>query len=219
MACFFIVVILWVFSVCLHEFGHAFVALKGGDYTVREKGYLTLNPLRYTHPVYSIAMPLLFLALGGIGLPGGAVYIERQLLRSRGWDTLVSLGGPAMDVIMVILISLLFKIGVIPANPATLATISMAFVLQLQICSVLLNLLPVPPLDGFQALAPWIPEETRARMYAASNMTLFGLFLVMFYSEPANHAFWGAIHSISEWLGVPAAWGGYGYHAFKFWAH
>ena len=116
MACFFIVVILWVFSVCLHEFGHAWVALKGGDYTVREKGYLTLNPLRYTHPVYSIAMPLLFLAMGGIGLPGGAVYIERQLLRSREWETLMSLGGVAMNILLIALIALLFKIGVIPTT-------------------------------------------------------------------------------------------------------
>ena len=79
--CFVIVTVLWVFSVCLHEFGHALVAYRGGDYTVREKGYLTMNPLHYTDPLFSILMPLLFLAMGGIGLPGGAVYIERQLLR------------------------------------------------------------------------------------------------------------------------------------------
>jgi Zn-dependent protease len=51
MECFFIVTALWVFSVCLHEFGHAYVAYRGGDYTVRDKGYLTLNPLHYTHPL------------------------------------------------------------------------------------------------------------------------------------------------------------------------
>lgn len=219
MACFFIVVILWVFSVCLHEFGHAFVALKGGDYTVREKGYLTLNPLRYTHPVYSIAMPLVFLALGGIGLPGGAVYIERQLLRSREWETLMSLGGVAMNIILIVLIALLFKIGVIPDDPTLVGTVAMAFVLKLQISAVLFNLVPLPPLDGFQALAPWLPAEMRERMYAMSNVALVGLFLVLSYSEPMNHAFWGAIDSISEWLGVPAAWGWRGYRAFRFWTH
>ena len=219
MACFLIVVILWVFSVCLHEFGHAFVAFKGGDYTVREKGYLTLNPLRYTHPVYSIAMPLLFLAIGGIGLPGGAVYIERQLLRSREWETLMSLGGVAMNLLLIALIALLFKVGVIPKDPHLVGTVAMAFVLQLQICSVLFNLLPVPPLDGFQAIAPWMPAVMRERMSAASNMALFGLFIVMSYSEPVNHAFWSVVYSISDWLGVPSSWGRYGYHTFQFWAH
>ena len=88
MVCFVIVTILWVFSVCLHEFGHAWVADKGGDHTVREKGYLTMNPLQYTDPLFSLVLPVVFLLMGGIGLPGGAVYINHQLLRSRGWDTL-----------------------------------------------------------------------------------------------------------------------------------
>ena len=70
---FAIVLVGWVFSLCLHEFSHALVAYYGGDTTVREKGYLTFNPLKYTHPVYSIVLPLLFLVMGGIGLPGGAV--------------------------------------------------------------------------------------------------------------------------------------------------
>src|SRR5881394_1341331 len=102
MACFLIVTILWIFSVCLHEFGHAIVAYHGGDTSVREKGYLTFNPLKYTHPVYSLLMPVLFMMLGGIGLPGGAVYIERDRLRSREWETAVSLAGPAMNVLWVL---------------------------------------------------------------------------------------------------------------------
>src|SRR5437667_67761 len=98
-------------AVCIHEFGHAWAAYRGGDYTVRDKGYLTLNPLHYTHPVYSLLMPVVFMMLGSIGLPGGAVYIERHLLKSRAWDTWVSLAGPAMNVPMVLIISLCFKIG------------------------------------------------------------------------------------------------------------
>jgi len=68
---FLVVIVGWVFSLCLHEFSHALVAYYGGDTSVREKGYLTFNPLKYTHPVYSILMPMIFLLLGGIGLPGG----------------------------------------------------------------------------------------------------------------------------------------------------
>ena len=72
MEVFIIVTVLWIFSVCLHEFGHALVAFYGGDETVKDKGYLTMNPLRYTHPVLSILMPVVFMVMGGIGLPGGA---------------------------------------------------------------------------------------------------------------------------------------------------
>ena len=91
---FVVVLIGWIFSLCLHEFSHALVAYLGGDTTVKDKGYLTFNPLKYTHPVYSLLLPLLFLVLGGIGLPGGAVYIETWRLRSRTWMSAVSLAGP-----------------------------------------------------------------------------------------------------------------------------
>ena len=79
--------VLWVFSVCIHEWGHAFVAYHGGDYTVKDKGYLTLNPIHYTHPVTSILLPALFMMMGGIGLPGGAVYIDPTDKNAGGFFT------------------------------------------------------------------------------------------------------------------------------------
>jgi Zn-dependent protease len=83
---FIVVIVGWIFSLCLHEFSHAVVAYYGGDTSVKDKGYLTFNPLKYTHPVYSIVLPVIFLLLGGIGLPGGAVYIETWRLRSKRWE-------------------------------------------------------------------------------------------------------------------------------------
>ncbi len=70
---FLIVLAGWIFSLSLHEFAHALVAYYGGDKTVKDKGYLTFNPLKYTHPMLSIVFPIIFLMMGGIGLPGGAV--------------------------------------------------------------------------------------------------------------------------------------------------
>ncbi len=73
----------WIISVCLHEFGHAIVAYWGGDTSVKDKGYLTLNPLKYTNINLSLLLPLLFLLIGGIALPGAAVYIDTRRLRNR----------------------------------------------------------------------------------------------------------------------------------------
>ena len=61
----------WLVSLCLHEFGHAYTAWRFGDHDVAVRGYLTLNPLKYSSPLLSLGLPLLFIALGGVGLPGG----------------------------------------------------------------------------------------------------------------------------------------------------
>ncbi len=107
---FLVVLIGWVFSLCLHEFAHAFVAYQGGDFTVRDKGYLTFNPLKYTHPVYSLLFPMLFLLMGGIGLPGGAVYIEKWRLRSKTWETAVSLAGPAANALLALVLGIVLNL-------------------------------------------------------------------------------------------------------------
>ena len=83
----------WVVSLCLHEFGHAIVAYRNGDRSVLYRGYLTLDPLKYTHVVFSLVLPLVFLVLGGIGLPGGAVFIDRSALKSRFAHSAVSWSG------------------------------------------------------------------------------------------------------------------------------
>ncbi len=59
----------WAVSLCLHEFGHAYVAYRGGDTSVRAKGYLTLDIRRYTDVGLSFVLPVVFLLLGGIRCP------------------------------------------------------------------------------------------------------------------------------------------------------
>jgi Zn-dependent protease len=215
MQVFLLVTVAWVFSVCLHEFGHALVAYHGGDHTVKEKGYLTLNPIHYTHPVFSILMPLVFLFMGGIGLPGGAVYINDHLLRSKGWRTGVSLAGPFMNLTLVFLLCQPFWWGVIDERfgPA------LAFLIQLQICAVFFNLLPVPPLDGFRALAPWLPGELSDRLLASSQVFFFVLILVMWNVPAANNAFWDLVYSTMSRLGIDYDLAREGWREFQFWKH
>jgi Zn-dependent protease len=219
MECFIIVTVLWVFSVCLHEFGHAWAAYQGGDYTVKDKGYLTLNPIRYAHPVYSLLLPIVFMIMGGIGLPGGAVYIERHLLRSKAWDTWVSLAGIAMNLWMVFLIGACFKFGLLKDDPQSLGSVSLGFLLQLEISAIVLNLIPIPPLDGFQAIAPWLPPDVRDKMFAMSNMGPWILFLAIAYVHPVAQAFWGLVGFITNFFGVSDDLVWVGWHAFRFWEH
>jgi len=179
------------------------VAYLGGDHTVKEKGYLTLNPLKYTDPFLSIILPILFLLIGGIGLPGGAVYIERRLLRSRGWDCGVSLAGPAANIVLAILIASPFYLGFV--DPASTDPVwqAVAFLVVLQIFAAVLNLLPVPGLDGFAAIAAWMDEMLRARIYQHASMFIIGLFVVIWNVDSVNGLLWGTVFGMAALLGVP----------------
>src|SRR4051812_47281632 len=87
------VIAAWVLSLCVHEFGHAYIAYRSGDRSVAAKGYLTLNPLKYSDMLLSFLIPVVFILLGGIGLPGGAVWIDRHSIRGRLRHSLISASG------------------------------------------------------------------------------------------------------------------------------
>ncbi len=231
---FVLVIIGWVFSVSLHEFSHALVAYLGGDYTVKDKGYLTFNPLKYTHPMLSIGLPLLFLAMGGIGLPGGAVYIERHRLRSKWWGAAVSAAGPLSNLLLALVLSLPFILGLVdvnviavdlrwglqPEHPtfwqnSTLWT-AMAFLIMLQITAVVFNLLPFPPLDGFGIIEPLLDGRTAAQLRQFGGYALLIIFLVLWMPQ-LNGPFWDMIYSVCADLKIPDWLISEGFQGFMFW--
>lgn len=167
----------WATSLCLHEFGHAVTAFRGGDRSVRAKGYLTLDPRRYTDPVLSIVLPLLFVVLGGIPLPGGAVWINQGALRSRRTRSLVSAAGPLMNL----LLGLLLTLAVALAQPPWALAAGLSYLAYLQVIAFVLNILPIPGLDGYGALEPWLSRQAqelgrRARPWAP--LALVGVLFV-----------------------------------------
>ncbi|HSI33839.1 MAG: site-2 protease family protein [Phycisphaerae bacterium] len=195
---FWAVLIGWVMAVTLHELAHGVVAFWGGDYTIRERGGLTLNPLQYVDPFGSILIPVIFLMIGGIPLPGGVTYVRRELLRSRGWDTAVSAAGPAMNLILfgLLAIPLLPSSGWIDLYDYLNWTTAQRFVAAtcfLQLFCVILNLIPIPPLDGFGIIAPYLRPDLREKLTTppVSTALFFGYFLLIML--PPFQAFLGQI--------------------------
>ena len=188
----------WIFSLCLHEFSHALVAYHGGDYTVREKGYLTFNPLRYTHPFLSIILPLLILFMGGIGLPGGAVYIETWRIRNRYWLSGMSLAGPAANGLVAIVLAILLQ--VLPASTPVLPGIS--FLLVLQIWAILFNLLPIPGLDGYGVIEPFLNIVIREQMERIRPYAFLIILLIFWYVPFVSSFFWLIVIFLWSILGV-----------------
>jgi len=209
-----IVLVGWIFSLCLHEFSHALTAYFGGDTTVREKGYLTFNPLKYTHPLYSLLLPLLFLLLGGIGLPGGAVYIETWRLRSSRWVSAVSLAGPLSNLLLGAILAVILRL-----SPVTDSGVwpGLAFLALLQITAALLNLIPLPPFDGYGAIEPYLNRDIRLKMAATRGALVWIVFLVLWYVPFVNDLFWRLVFWVANGLGIPLPLAILGLQAFQFW--
>lgn len=211
---FIIVIVGWIFSLCLHEFSHAVVAYYGGDTTVKDKGYLTFNPLKYTHPVYSIVLPVIFLLLGGIGLPGGAVYIETWRLHSKRWETAVALAGPVANLAVALVLSIVLFLA--PASTSGFWP-GLAFLALIQVSAVVLNLIPVPPFDGYRALSPFFSPEQRARIDQFSAVITLAVFAALWYIPFVNDLFWRMVLWISTEFRIPALLALQGLNQFQFW--
>jgi Zn-dependent protease len=194
----------WITSVCVHEFGHALVAYLGGDRGVVGHGYLTLNPLLYTSMLLSIVMPIAFLLLGGIALPGAAVYINRSALRSKFWDSAVSIAGPTGTALCGLLIAIPF---LIPGHLAWMGSHvsffgALAFLGFIEAFALVLNMLPIPGLDGFGILRPWLPYSAQDLANSFGQSAIFIVFIVLWFVPPVSQAFFNVVWQVSSAAGI-----------------
>ncbi len=202
----------WVLAVSLHEFGHALVAYWGGDESVVHQGYLTLNPLKYTHPMLSILLPIIFLLLGGIPLPGGAVYIQRGAIRKPWMRSAVSAAGPLMTLFFGLLLLLPFVVGLnemaLRAHASFWA--ALALLAFFQIFAFVLNLIPWPGLDGFGILEPWLPPHILQYAYMLGGMGIFLFFLLFAYTpfgDWVGQSIWLIMDALSSEAAIMASLG------------
>jgi Zn-dependent protease len=198
----------WIVSLCLHEYGHALVAYIGGDRSIAQTGYLTLDPLHYTDPFLSIVLPLIYIVIGGFGLPGGAVYINRESLRSPLWGTLVSLAGPAMNLLFLLFLAGLFFIAPDNDDAVTAYQAALAALAFFQATAIVLNMLPLPGLDGFGVIEPLMPPHIAlAGRSVAAGAGFFLIFLVI-SSRQVGHVISRVGSTIIDALGVYGAYDG-----------
>ncbi|MGH3265902.1 MAG: site-2 protease family protein, partial [Trebonia sp.] len=222
----------WLVSLCLHEFGHAFTAWRFGDRDVAVRGYLTLNPAKYANAALSIVLPMIFLLFGGIGLPGGAVYINRGAIWGKWRHSLVSGIGPLVNLALALaLIAVLSSNGTGATPPLGFAPTpyvslvlhqdfwtALSFLAFLQVTAAIFNLLPVPGLDGYGIWAPWLPRQYAA---ATAKVGPVGYLIVMglLWIPQVNRAFFDGILHLTGALGVQGYYIALGQYLFQFWSH
>lgn len=206
----------WLLSVVVHEFCHALAAYRAGDVTVAEKGYLTLDPVRYTDLATTIVLPLLALALGGIGFPGGAVYLREDLMRTRLGRSMASLAGPLGTLAVLLFLALLLSVG--PMALGAPLHHALAFLAFLQATALILNLLPLPGLDGFGVLRPFLPPALAAGARRLGGLAFIALFGLIFFVPQASMLFFALAVTLTNLLGIPNEAIAQGWDAFRFWS-
>lgn len=211
---FILVIAGWLVSLCLHEFGHAYTAWRFGDHDAAVRGYLTLDPRRYSHVGLSLVLPMVFIALGGIGLPGAAVYLQTASM-TPARRTLVSLAGPAANLVLAVLLltatRLFFDID------HWVLWAGLAFLGFLQIMAVVLNLLPIPGLDGYDALEPHLSPDMQRTLAPAKQFGVFILLLLLF-APGLNRWLFEVVGWLFDFSGVPHILAGSGDALTRFWS-
>jgi Zn-dependent protease len=203
----------WAVSLCLHEFGHAYVAYRSGDLSVRDKGYLTLDIRRYTDPVLSFGLPVVFLLLGGIPLPGGAVWIDHGAIRSRGARSLVSLAGPATNLVLGAALTVAVATVAMPTGLA----VGLSCLALIQVLAFVLNILPVPGLDGFGVLEPYLSAPARRLAAQVRPWAPLVLFFLIIGVPGVSALFFDLAFTVFDAVGGDGRYAAAGYGELLFW--
>ena len=166
-----------LFAITVHEVAHGWVARRLGDPTAYMMGRLTLNPIRHIDPIGTVLVPLALTLMGGF-IFGWAkpVPVTWENLRNPKRDmVLVAAAGPLANLAMALLWALAMKVGVLLGDEArwvALPLIYMGFAGMLMV----LNLLPLPPLDGGRVVAGLLPDRLAWRY---GRLEPYGLMILL----------------------------------------
>ena len=172
-----------VLSLSIHEYAHAWVAYKLGDISQKIRGRLTLNPLAHIDPIGFIAIMLI-----GVGWGKPVTVDDRNFKDSRKGMMLTSLAGPASNLLLAILVTIILKLlmvfGVmntmINSNTGNIILNMLLYVIQFNIVFGIFNLIPLPPLDGSKVLAYFLPQRARGFMYTLERYSFIIIMIIYF---------------------------------------
>jgi Zn-dependent protease len=185
--------IAFILCIAVHEFGHAWVANRLGDPTPRLQGRLTLSPLHHIDPFGTLLMPIIgaFTAMPllawGRPVQINPVALSRRLSMNTG-RMLVAIAGPAMNLLMAIVVSILIVIaarlgasheflGLSSVGSSVAAKPSVfRLLVHLNISLMIFNLVPIPPLDGGSVLAWLLP---RSMQHVVDFLARYGFLILM----------------------------------------
>lgn len=186
-------------AITLHEAAHGYVARHFGDPTAHLAGRITLNPIKHIDPVGTLLVPAGILALssmvGGSGILFGwakPVPVDFSRLRHPKADMLwVAAAGPFVNLLMAVAWALSFKLAtILPPSDYTVPLMKMSDAgMHINAVLMLLNLLPIPPLDGGRIAVSLLPHRLAWR-FAQLEPYGFPILLVMLFTGVLGAILW-----------------------------
>lgn len=177
---FVIVVVVLVVSISIHEFGHAVIDELQGDPTARNAGRLTLNPMAHLDPLGAV-----MLVLVGFGW-GKPVPINPAAMRSRRYGSaLVGAAGPITNVLLSFAAALVARFASINIFSGSVAAQVVQEFIYINIILALLNLLPIPPLDGSRIVGSVLPPDKQRFIYFMDQWGFVVLLLLALFVLPS----------------------------------
>ncbi len=172
--------ILFLTSMPIHEWAHAWTAYQLGDDTAALRGRLTINPLAHLDPIGTLS--LVFFGFGW----GKPVQVSPYRLRGNmrtSW-ALVSAAGPFSNLVLAMLGAIPFRMGWLSLYPGSTSTISLPDILiefvLINLSLMIFNLIPIPPLDGSRILAWLLPPAWASVMDQMERFGGAGLMLILY---------------------------------------
>lgn len=194
-------IIIWVppalFAITLHEVAHGWVANKLGDPTARMLGRLTLNPIKHIDPIGTVLVPAaLYLFTGFVfGWAKPVPVSPRNFHKPRQGMALVALAGPMANLLMGIFWAAVAYVMALINQPALALLFYMGLAgVSVNVVLMILNLFPVPPLDGGRVLAGLLPRDAANTLDRIEPFGLFIIAILMF------------THLFNFLLGPPILW-------------
>jgi Zn-dependent protease len=185
-----------LFAITLHEAAHGYVARYFGDMTAYQQGRISLNPIRHIDLMGTIILPILMLwATSGSFVFGWAkpVPVNFSALRHPKKDMLwVALAGPASNLFMALCWATVYKLAwSFPGNYFAEPLMNMSVIgLEINALLMVLNLLPIPPLDGGRVAVSLLPHR---QAFQLAKIEPYGMFILIFL----------AITPILGWILLP----------------
>ncbi len=206
-----------ILAITVHEMAHGWAAKQLGDSTADERGRISLNPLRHVDPVGTLIVPLgLYVLSFGQMTFGWAKPVPVNAARfahPRRGMALVALAGPASNFLMAALwsLSIYLQIYILPVEGEVgrwIYEVRYAGIF-VNVVLGLLNLLPLPPLDGSRVLAAVVPSRVALlldRMERFGILIVIGLFVILWYTGYLGDLVWAPIGAtVNFFHGLPGA--------------